>query len=122
MKYLNQFGVILFIYFIGTVVNKLIIPTIPATVIGMFLLFIALKFRIIKLESIQEFSEFMLVNLAFFFIPPSVTLIKTWYILKLNLFKIIFIVVITTFITMIVTGLTVDFLIKRGEKNDRLIK
>ena len=122
MKYLKQFGVILFINFIAIILNKTLISLIPATVIGMLLLFLLLNLKIIKLESIKEFSDFMLMNLAFFFIPPGVTLIKTWDILRLNLGKILFIVIITTFITMIVTGLTVDFIIKRRGKNDKSAK
>lgn len=122
MKYLKQLAVILFIYFIGIIINKTLIPAIPSTVIGMLLLFLLLNMKLVKLESIKEFSDFMLMNLAFFFIPPGVTLIKTWDVLKLNLYKIVFVVVITTFVTMIVTGLTVDFLIKWREKNDKTIK
>lgn len=122
MKYLKQFAIILSIYFIGIIINKTLIPVIPSTVIGMLILFFLLSVKLIKLENIKEFSDFMLMNLAFFFIPPGVTLIKTWDLLKTNLLKIVFIVVITTFITMIVTGLTVDFLIKRSKKNDKPTK
>lgn len=118
MKYLKQFAIILFIYLLGIGINKLFIPLIPSTVIGMLILFLLLNFRLIKLESVKEFSDFMLLNLAFFFIPPGVTLIKTWGILKTEFFKIFFVVVSTTFITMIVTGLVVDFLIRKKEKKN----
>lgn len=116
MKYLKQFAIILSVYFVAIVINKFFIHSIPSTVIGMLILFLLLNFNLIKLKSIKEFSDFMLLNLAFFFIPPGVTLLTTWDILKDNLFKILFIVIITTFITMIITGLTVDFIIKRKEK------
>lgn len=122
MKYLKQFGIILFINFIAIIINKTLISLIPATVIGMLLLFLLLNMKVIKLDNIKEFSDFMLMNLAFFFIPPGVTLIKTWDILKLNLGKILFVVIITTFITMVVTGLTVDFIIKWRGKNGKSIK
>lgn len=122
MKYLKQFGIILAIYFVGIIINKTIINSIPSTVIGMLILFIFLILKLIKIESIKEFSEFMLMNLAFFFIPPSVTLIKSWDILSSNLWKILFIIISTTFITMIVTGLVTDLLIKLKEKKDESTK
>ncbi len=116
MKYLKQFGLILLLYILAIGINKLFIPLIPSTVIGMLMLFLLLILKIIKLESIREFSDFMLLNLAFFFIPPGVTLIKTWDILKADFFKIFFVVISTTFITMINTGLVVDFLIRKKEE------
>lgn len=122
MKYIKQFAIILFIYYIGIILNKLFISVIPATVLGMLILFILLNFKLIKINSIKEFSEFLLMNLAFFFIPPGITLIKSWSVLSNNLWKIIFIVLITTFITMIVTGKTVDFLIKKGDKSGKILK
>lgn len=118
MKYLKQFGIVLFIYILAIGINKLFIPLIPPTVIGMLMLFLLLILKIIKLESIREFSDFMLLNLAFFFIPPGVTLIKTWDILKADFFKIFFVVISTTFITMTITGLVVDFLIRKGEEKN----
>lgn len=119
MKYLNQFAFILSIYFVGIVINKFLVSFLPATVIGMLLLFILFLLKIISIGSLKEFSDFMLMNLAFFFIPSGVSLIKIWPVLSGNILKILFIVVITTIITMIVTGLSVDFLIKRGERNDK---
>lgn len=122
MKYIKQFAIILFIYYIGIILNKLLIPVIPATVLGMLILFVLLNFGLVKINSIKEFSEFLLMNLAFFFIPPGITLIKSWDVLSSNLWKILFIVLITTFITMIVTGKTVDFLIKKGDNNGKISK
>lgn len=116
MKYIKQFALILSIYYLGIIFNKFFIPLIPSTVLGMLFLFMFLNFKIIKIESIKDFSEFMLMNLAFFFIPPGITLIKSWSILSSNLWKIAFIVIVSTFITMIITAKTVEFLIRRGDK------
>jgi holin-like protein len=50
------------------------------------------------------------------FIPPAINLLSTIDLLKTDFFKIIFLLVITTLITMVITGKTVDFVIKRMEK------
>lgn len=115
MKYFNQFSLLLFIYYIGTILYKTIIPAIPPTVLGMIILFIFLTLKIIKPHNINDISEFMLKDLALFFVPPGVTLINSWSILNGNLWKIILIIFITTVITIIVTAKTVDFFIKKGE-------
>ncbi|MBN1468430.1 MAG: CidA/LrgA family protein [Fusobacteriaceae bacterium] len=118
MKYFNQLGLVLFIQFVGVILNKYVISLVPSTVLGMIILFLLLLSKIIKIEDIREFSEFLLMNLAFFFIPPSISLMNSWGILSANLLKIFVIVIITTFITMIVTGKTIDFLINRKEKKN----
>ena len=59
MKYIKQFAIILFIYYLGIILNKLLIPVIPSTVLGMLILFILLNFKLIKISSIKEFSEFL---------------------------------------------------------------
>ena len=122
MKFLKQFAIILFVYFLGMIINNFFIPSIPSTVIGMLLLFLLLNLNLIKIVDIKEFSEFLLSNLAFFFIPPSITLMNSWNVLSSHLFKILFIIIITTFLTMIVTGITVDFLIKWRDKNNDVTK
>lgn len=118
MKYINQFGFILLIQYIGIFINKFLCPFLPSTVLGMIILFILLSLKIIKIEKIKEFSEFLLMNLAFFFIPPSIQLIKSWSILSDNLWKIFLIVIVSTILTMITVGKSIDFIIKKGEKND----
>ena len=71
---------------------------------------------ILKLDLAEKGAETILLNLAIFFIPPGVGLISALDILSGNVLKIVITMVITTIITMGVTGLTVQYLINRRSK------
>lgn len=113
MKLLRQSCLILAICFIGEVLNKIFNLPIPGNVLGMIILLILLSTGVVKLEKIEEISNFLLEHLAFFFIPAGVGLISCFGLIKGNLIGIIFITLISTIIIMAVTGLTVQLLKKR---------
>lgn len=80
---LKQFSVILIIYFLGEVMQKASGLPIPGNVLGMFLLF-GLLTGIVKLTSVDKISDFLLDNLAFFFLPAGVSIITSFPFLKEN--------------------------------------
>lgn len=116
MKYLRQFLIILVFCTIGEVLSKVVHIPLPGSIIGMILLFIGLLTGIIKLEMIQEVSQFLLDHLAFFFIPAGVGLLAYVGILKQNLIPILIICFVTTFLVMIVTGWTIQAIKRRGSR------
>ena len=119
MNIIEQIGVIIGITYLGEIISRMISLPIPGPVIGMLILFILLYFNFIRVNSIQLFSELLLSNLAFFFIPPGVGLISAMDTLAGNWLKLIAVIIITTILTIVTTGWTVDYVIKRGEKNAR---
>lgn len=118
MNIIKQLGIILGITYLGEIISTVSGLPIPGPVIGMFILFFLLLSKKIKLKTIELISDLLLLNLAFFFIPPGVGVITSMDTLAGSWLKLIFVVVTTTFITILVTGWTVDFVIKRGKKND----
>ena len=68
---LKQFSIILSIYFLGELIQKTSGLPIPGNVIGMLILFVGLYTGIIKLKMIDKISDFLLENLAFFFLPAG---------------------------------------------------
>lgn len=112
-----EFIIIFGISYLGEILSKSLSLPVPGTVIGMFLLFIALYFKIIKVKQIEKAVNILLINMAIFFIPPGVRLISSLDYMKGNWVKIIVLMVLTTLITMIVTGRVVQYLVERGEKN-----
>lgn len=113
MNLLKEVFIIFTIWFVGDAFQKITKISIPGSVIGMIILFLLLKYNLIKLEKIKHFSEYMLRNLAFFFIPPGVALIDSLSILEGNIIKLLFIIVSSTFLVVVVTGITVQILIKK---------
>ena len=82
----------------------------------MLILFVLLWTKVLKVESIEKVCDFLILNMIIFFLPPAVELLEYMTLLKTGFFKIIILLIVTTVITMIVTGKTVDFCIKRMEK------
>ena len=116
MKILRQFAVILAIWLIGEMINRFLKIPIPGSVIGMLILLGLLQLRVIKEESLKEMSDFLLGNLAFFFIPSAAAIMIYFGDIKESLLKIVVITIGTTVFVMAVTGLTVQWLIKRRRK------
>ena len=67
---------------------------------------------ILKLEHIREKSDFLLSNMAFFFIPAGVSMINYLDILIENLVPILVISVVSTFITFIAAALSIRLTLK----------
>lgn len=115
MKLLRQLGIILGIALLGEIISKLLNLPIPGNVLGMVILLIFLSLKIVKIEMIEELSNFLLGYLAFFFIPAAVGLIANLDLLKEQGIAILTICVISTIVAIVVTGLTIQF-VKRWLK------
>ena len=115
MNILKQWILVLMVYFLGEIVSKGLSLSIPGNIMGMIFLFLFLVTGIIKLEKIENAAKSILDNLAFLFIPAGVGLMNYFGIISDYVTQILFIVVLTTFIVMSSTGLTVQFVSKRME-------
>ena len=72
----------------------------------------SVKVREILVEHIREKSDFLLSNMAFFFIPAGVSMINYLDILIENLVPILVISVVSTFITFIAAALSIRLTLK----------
>lgn len=79
---LKQFSIILSIYFLGEGLQKAFNLPVPGNVLGMLILFFGLYAGVVKLEMIDRASDFLLDNLAFFFLPAGVSLITCFTLLE----------------------------------------
>ena len=104
MKIVTQVGIIFSICWISQIIEKLLPFSFPASVIGMILLFILLCVHIPKVDHIREKSDFLLENMAFFFIPAGVSIINYFDVLKNWVVQLIVICVVSTVVTFAVTA------------------
>lgn len=121
MKIFNQLGIILGIWALGELISSLFssIITLPGTIVGMIILFLLLQFKIIKEEAIKDVADFLLNNMAIFFVPAGVSLIQSLGLIKDNLVVLVLCATIATVVIMLVTGKTVDIMInKKSSKAD----
>lgn len=101
---LLQTGILFLIYLTGEALARLL--PLPASVLGMALLFLLLLFGR-KSAWIEDAADFLLKNMAFFFIPAGVGILTQIPVLRENLLPLCVICVSTTLVTFLVTAFTV---------------
>jgi holin-like protein len=123
---LKQFSIILSIYFLGELIQKALGLPVPGNVLGMLILFFSLYTGVIKFNMIDKISDFLLENMAFFFLPAGASLITCFALLEGKLTAILAVSLISTLIILAVTGLTVElvqrFLGRKSSKEARYIE
>lgn len=107
MRILAQIGIVLGVCLVGEIIAEVLPFPFPASVIGMVLLFILLCTRVIKPYHIQGKADFLLKNMAFFFIPAGVGILEHFDELKSSLLPFAAVCVITTVITFFAAAITV---------------
>ena len=105
MKIIYQLFLILLFTFIGELIASILPFPVPGAIIGLLLLLLFLVLKIIKVEYVYELSFWLQQNMAFLFIPLCVGIMDYFDILKLKWFEFLIITIVSTVITMIVTGL-----------------
>ena len=77
MKYLKQFGMILFISFLGEILRAVIPLPIPASIYGLVLMLTALLTGILPLEKVRDTGKFLIGMMPLMFIPAAVGLLDS---------------------------------------------
>lgn len=119
MKILKQIAIIFSICWISQVIEYFLPFSFPASVIGMILLFGVLLIGWLKIEHIQEKSDFLLSNMAFFFVPAGVNVMNYFDILRSSAIALIVICILTTIITFAATAFSVKLTIQWMERRKR---
>lgn len=112
MKIIKQIGIIFTICWLSVVIESFLPLPVPASVIGLILLFLCLLTGILKIEHVQEKSDFLLSNMAFFFIPAGVGMMNYFDILKRSWLVLLVICILSTIITFAVTAYSIKLTLK----------
>ena len=106
-------GAIIFsIQFICTYLLKILNFPFPAPVLGLIVLFILLKTKIIKETLVKDFCKFLLKYMILFFVPLFVGLVSYFDLIRENFYAIIFTIIVTTTLIIAFVGLFVENIIK----------
>ena len=71
MKYIRQFLIILLISFLGELLKYIIPLSVPASIYGMVLMFLALELKILKVSDVKETSTFLIEIMPLMFVPAG---------------------------------------------------
>lgn len=112
MKVICQMGIIFAICLAGEGISAVLPFTCPSGIVSMLLLFFLLACGLLKEEKIKETGDFLLDNMAFFYIPVSVGMLEYFDIIRQHAVKILLICLLSFVLTLISSYYTV-ILVKR---------
>ena len=106
MKYsiFQQALTIAVILLISKIIESFMPIPMPASVIGLVLLFIALCTGIVKLGQVETVGTALTNNIGFLFVPAGISVINSLPILKQSPILIILLIIISTLLLLICTG------------------
>jgi holin-like protein len=119
MKIIRQIGIIFTVCWLSQVIAEFLPFDFPSSVIGMIFLFICLLTGMLKIEHIQEKSDFLLGNMAFFFVPAGVSIMNYFDILKSSAVQLLIICIVSTVITFAVTAYSVKLTMKLMDRRKK---
>ncbi|WP_273341242.1 CidA/LrgA family protein [Alloiococcus otitis] len=99
------FWILLFSLF-GEVLSVLIAPIfpVPGSVLGLILMFTALRTGLLSRARVQEVSNWLTSNMGLFFIPPGVAIISYFDLLSTIWWQLLIVIVVTATLMMVFVG------------------
>ena len=108
MKMMFQIGLLFGVCLVGQLISVFLPVPFPGSVLSMIILFILLFSGVVKVDHIRQKADFLLKNMAFFFIPAGVGILLSFDLIKNSILPLLIIVVVTTILTFGATALTVQ--------------
>ena len=89
---------------LGELIITLTHIPLPSSILGMLLLTLLLKLKVIRLEWVRSISDFLVTNIGFFFVPPGVAIMLYFDIIKAQFVPIVTASVVSTVLVLAITG------------------
>ncbi|MBP2621165.1 CidA/LrgA family protein [Streptococcus panodentis] len=115
MKLYVQLMIILMISLIGEGISSVFRLPVPGSIIGLFLLFSALQFKLLRLRHISMVGNFLLANMTILFLPPAVGIMDKFQVIAPYLLPIVLIVVGAIVLNVCVMAVVVQLVKSRFE-------
>lgn len=105
--------------FLGVVLKQVIPLPIPASMLGLGLLFLALSCHIIKIEWVEQGATWLMAELLLFFIPSAVGIVNYQQIISMQGVEIVVLIAVSTMIVMGMTALTAEKITARKRSSEQ---
>lgn len=112
IKIIIGFVILCAIQYLCNWIVRLTHIVLPSPILGIIVFALLLQFKIIKKEWVQDICNLLLKNMPLLFVPLFVGIIAYYGIIEKNLIPIIINVVVTTTVTLIITAIFVENVIK----------
>lgn len=116
IKLFKQLGLVLALAFVGEGISILSGLPVPGSILGMILLLVLLKTKLLRVEHVSEVADFLLTHINFFFIPVGAGILVSYKYLEGHYLAGIALILATTVVVMVVSGGITEILARRREK------
>ncbi|MGP1607429.1 MAG: CidA/LrgA family protein [Moraxella sp.] len=116
---LKAFLVVFGCLFLGEVFIRLTYLPLPASIIGLLLLFFALQTGVVELKTVQSLAKIMLDYLVLMVVPACISIMQYLDIIQKELWILLSATSLSTFLVLIATGRTYQ-IVRYLQKSFRL--
>ncbi|PLS38044.1 antiholin LrgA [Carnobacterium maltaromaticum] len=109
--FLQQAFVFAFIMLLANLIVGILPFPMPASVMGLILLFIALCLKIVKLEQVESLGNSLTGLISFLFVPSGISVMNSLGIMGQYGVQLVLIIIIATIILLAITGWTATALL-----------
>lgn len=122
MKFIKQLAIILSISLIAELMEYLIPLPVAASVYGLVLMLAGLISKLIPLEKVEGAADFLVEIMPILFIPPTVSIMTSFEILKQLLIPITVISAVSTVLVMATTGRVSQGIMRKSRRKSEMHK
>ena len=112
MKIFVQLAIIFLICMAGNAVSSLLPFTFPGAIVAMLILFALFCMRILSPEKLDPTGSWFQRNMAFFFLPSNILIMKEFELISHVWLQILIICVVSTVVTFAAASLTASAVMK----------
>jgi len=105
MILIKQIAIFLGLWLLGNLISYFTNAPLSGSIIAMLLLVVALELKLIKTKDVKDVANFLLNNMAMFFIPAGVGLMCHYQVLKQEWLPISGAIIVSAVLVLTVVGL-----------------
>ena len=118
MKHLGQIAIIAGVSLVGELLSFLIPLPVPGSIYGLLLMLLLLVTKLFNLRQVKTVANWLISLMPVMFVGPTVGLMTSYESYKSFLIPVIVICIVTTIITMAVTGVSAQLLMFKHNKKE----
>ncbi|WP_413485267.1 antiholin-like murein hydrolase modulator LrgA [Brochothrix thermosphacta] len=120
VPFLQQALIFAIVMLVANIIKGFLPMPMPASAIGLILLFIALSTKIVKVEQVEGLGNKLISIISFLFVPAAISVINSLGILSTSGLQIMLIIIVATVILLAITGWSTQVFLKKRAKTHRL--
>ncbi|HCZ1565835.1 TPA: antiholin-like murein hydrolase modulator LrgA [Staphylococcus aureus] len=125
--FFHQVIVIALVLFVSKIIESFMPIPMPASVIGLVLLFVLLCTGVVKLGEVEKVGTTLTNNIGLLFVPAGISVVNSLGVISQAPFLIIGLIIVSTILLLICTGYVTQIIMKvtsrsKGDKVTKKIK